>query len=324
MISKMYDLICHLYFYLKRYQKEQFEVGKTTGKIYSLLIIYCEWILNVFVKKMYLKFPSKRRGINKDTRIDKVIISLTSYPKRITTVWLTIESLLRQSYKPDKIILWLSRDQFPKGKDSLPSQLKKQQDRGLEIKFVSGDLKSHKKYYYALQEYSEANVILVDDDTFYQHSLVKNLMKLHKKYPKDIVCMTAFMITNLLDVPSLWHYPMKKEKVVSSIMAQAFTGSGTLIPPNSVDEKYCFDKKLIEDLCPYADDLWIKYMSMRKGTKVTVKYPFHSFSPVIDGTSVDSLWYINGQDKQNDVQWEALNNYFATDISYIQEVEYEI
>ena len=41
-----------------------------------------------------------------------IIISLTSYASRVQTVHLTIESLLNQTIKPNKIILWL---RFPDG-----------------------------------------------------------------------------------------------------------------------------------------------------------------------------------------------------------------
>ncbi|MBQ2886366.1 MAG: hypothetical protein IJE43_21810 [Alphaproteobacteria bacterium] len=42
----------------------------------------------------------------------KVIVSLTSYPARINIVHKTIESLLNQTYKADKVILYLAYEQF--------------------------------------------------------------------------------------------------------------------------------------------------------------------------------------------------------------------
>ena len=53
----------------------------------------------------------------------KVIISLTSYPARIDTVHLTIRSILRQTVQADKILLWLSIEEFPNKYADLPQNL---------------------------------------------------------------------------------------------------------------------------------------------------------------------------------------------------------
>ena len=70
----------------------------------------------------------------------KAIISLTSFPKRIRCLYMTIESLFEQTYPADKIILWLSEDEFNKRK--LPRTILRLQKRGLEVKWVSGNLKN--------------------------------------------------------------------------------------------------------------------------------------------------------------------------------------
>lgn len=306
----MYQIVCKIYFFCKRILKERNEKNLTKNKCVKLVIAYCEEYFNKIVIEKYIKQNSNKIGINTKERNEKIIVSLTSYPKRINTVWISIETILRQIYKPDKIILWLSKEQFPNTLEDLPNELLNQQKRGLEIKFVDGDLKSHKKYYYACQYYKNACIILIDDDTFYEYSLIKKLVKLHNRYPKDIICMTAYMMDNFNDIPSNWHYIPKRKKIKSSLLAQAYTGSGTLLPPNCLDDKYTFNQDLIKKLCPYADDLWIKYMSYRKGTRVTTMYPYHSFSPEIYGTGEGSLWYINGLNKQNDQQWLNMINYF--------------
>lgn len=94
--------------------------------------------------------------------------------------------------KPDEIILWLAEEQF-NGIDSLPKALLEQQKRGLTIRFCD-DLRSHKKYYYTMQEYPRDIVILVDDDMFYPKDTIKKLWKLHKKYPNDICSITTQII----------------------------------------------------------------------------------------------------------------------------------
>src|SRR5690606_16598971 len=60
-----------------------------------------------------------------------LIVSLTSFPARIDRLWLVVECILRQSYKPDRIILWLSKEQFTTVNE-LPKSLLEQRSRGLE------------------------------------------------------------------------------------------------------------------------------------------------------------------------------------------------
>lgn len=72
-------------------------------------------------------------------------MSLTSYPARISKLWMVIKTLLNQKLVDNyKVILWLSENQFPKGLDSLPKSLTNLIEKGLNIRFVSDDLKSHK------------------------------------------------------------------------------------------------------------------------------------------------------------------------------------
>lgn len=74
---------------------------------------------------------------------EKIIVSLTSFNKRIGRVWIVIESILRQTCKPDMIILWLSKEEFP-SMECLPKKLLRLQKRGLIINLREGNLMSHK------------------------------------------------------------------------------------------------------------------------------------------------------------------------------------
>lgn len=309
----MYSLIYHLFYWLKRIEKKRKEDQKQPSRFVKLLIGYAEWFYNIPVRRWYEWHPSRRYGLNRKSRDQKIIVSFTSYPKRIGDVWLVVETLLRQSMKPDEIILWLAESQFENGLDSLPPRLVALRDRGLAIRFCD-DLRSHKKYFYTMQEHPEDLVILVDDDTFYSRDLVKKLMDLHRKYPEDIVCMTPAIITDVHEMPSKWRSPRCDERVVHSYYAQPFSGQGTLYPPHSLDETVAFCKEKVMELCPHADDLWLKFMSMRKGVLVTAIYKFRSIPVNIYGTAEGSLYYINGEGMQNDVQWQNLLDHYGVEL----------
>ena len=312
----MYSLLYMVYYALRREEKRIEEKQEIRLKIVKWLIGYIEAYYNLLVVKWYKKHPSKKIGITKEKRKQKIIVSLTTYPKRVSTVWIAIETLLRQSMKPDEIILWLAEEQFS-GLEDLPKELLEQQKRGLTIRLCD-DLRSHKKYFYAMQEYPEDLIILVDDDTLYSRDMIKKLYQLHQRNPKDIVCMTPAMIyPELVSPPSSWRKVGADERVEHSFDAQPYTGQGTLYPPHSISEK-AFQKKLVMEICPYADDLWLKFMSLLTETPVTSIYKFRSIPVTIYGTGSSSLWYINAQDGKNDEQWAKMIEYFSQEFQLLE------
>ena len=74
-----------------------------------------------------------------------VIISLTSYPLRINYVHKTIKSLLEQTLKPKKIILWLAESEFPNKNKDLPKNLLLLKNNIVSIKYYKENIKSYKK-----------------------------------------------------------------------------------------------------------------------------------------------------------------------------------
>lgn len=308
----MYSFVYRLYFWFKRIEKRRAEAKKQPSRLLRFLIGYAEWFYNIPVRRWYEKHPSKKYGLNRKMREQKVIVSFTSYPKRIKDVWLVAETLLRQSYKPDEVILWLADSQFD-GLQSLPPRLLALQERGLSIRFCD-DLRSHKKYYHVLQEFPNDLVILADDDMFYPRDTIQKLIKLHEQYPGDICCMTSQVIDpSFKSMPSLWRNPRLNEMDFQHTdRIQTFTGSGTLIPPSALPMEV-FDRSTFERICLYADDLWITFMAHRKGTKLTTLKKWRPFPVTIYGTAEGSLYYINAEDGQNDVQWQNLLDYYGVE-----------
>lgn len=307
----MYTLLYSIYFATKRYIRKHIDQRswqlKTARKIIGEIEVY----YNIYLKRKYEKHPRTDYGITKEKRKQKLIVSLTSFPARINNVWLTIESLFQQTVKADEIILWLARDQFD-GKESLPKNLLAAEKRGLTIRFCD-DLRSHKKYYYVMQEYPDDLIVLTDDDTFYPRDMLEKLCQLHEKYPEDIISSTsAILPEGLKTYPSQWHAPDMNSRIVHSKIAQPFSGQGTLYPPKSLDPQV-FEKGLFMSLCPYADDLWLLFMASIANTAVTAVYPYRDIPVTIYGTGETSLWQINGKENKNDEQWQAILNWYGED-----------
>lgn len=189
----------------------------------------------------------------------RIIVSLTSYPKRIGTVDKVIKTLLIQTMKPDKIVLWLSEEEFEER--NLPEQLLKLCQFGLEIQWVTDDLKPHKKYYYAVQEYLNDIVITVDDDMYYHPELIETLYHSYIRHPKSVSCT----LVNLICAENREVLPYgqwKKDYIAAEdteLMDLLPVGAGgVLYPPKCFDlEKLC-DEESIKRYCLYQDDIWLK------------------------------------------------------------------
>lgn len=116
-----------------------------------------------------LALNSNSKGVTNDKYGNtEIIVSLTTYGRRLYRVHLTIESLMQQSMKANRIVLWLS-DEF---KDTLPQTLLKQTKRGLDIRYCK-DIRSYTKLVPSLREFPEATIITVDDDIIYEYDVLK-------------------------------------------------------------------------------------------------------------------------------------------------------
>lgn len=279
-------------------------------KFYSVLRFLVRLFANIGLS-IYFEFTKNKLIYRLNDRNDnekKIIISLTSFPKRINKIWIVIESLLRQSCKPDKIILWLSVEQFSSLHD-LPKKLLRQRSRGLEIRLCEGDLRSHKKYYYSFKEYTNDIIITVDDDVIYNSKIISELYNTHLKYPNAVCCNLAVDIL----VKDKSFLPYIKWKYTKFILKPSYAllpigVGGVLYPPNSL-YKDVLNIELFKENCFLADDIWLNVMCRINNTLV-VKTKLNSyFLPVfyIDNVTLNS---INDTLGKNDIQLDKLRNYY--------------
>ena len=302
----MMNVLLELYFKLP-HDSSFGIISKIINRIAARIV---KRILDRTVPSYFLKTQAQfLNGLNTEKRDKKVIVSLTSFPGRIADVWIVIECLFRQTYKADKIILWLSKSQF-EGVE-LPSLLTDQQSRGLDIRFVEGDIKSHKKYIYALNEFKNDYVITVDDDLYYDNKLIQNLILLKEKYPYALPTNRAHLIQfdnrNKVASYSKWYhnYPIEKQ----SLLLVPTGGFGTLY---EFDQLYqTFDNQiLIKELVPHADDLWIKIQSLLKNTQVVTNNRYNKDPISVKSSQLEKLVSINVLRGANDVQLRAVLDYF--------------
>lgn len=250
---------------------------------------------------------------------EEIVISLTSYGKRVQSVFLTIESLFQQTLKANHVVLYLSKKEF--SLETIPEIIKKQQKRGLSVRFVE-DKRSYTKLVYALKDYPEASIINVDDDFIYPIDHIEKIINEHQKKPNNIICgQVKEMKFNKKEKKftsyTSWQVPRHNHPTSSPLYLQ-YGAFGCLYPPHSLHEDV-FDETVYLKLAPTADDLWFKIMAIKKGTQVEVitkdwsecglTGQIHNFDSVlwrIEYVQDNALGITNVANGQNDVQLHNL------------------
>lgn len=234
----------------------------------------------------------------------RVIVSLTSFPKRLATLHLVIESILRQSVKPDKVVLYLTKSQVP-DVEKLPRKLLDCRKRGLEIKLCDDEIRSHTKYFYAMQEFPDDIVITVDDDLFYRSDLVATHLMNADKYPGCVIANWVKRIIPGKTKYTEWPDASGKEPVKSKNML-ILGVSSVLYPPHSL-HRDAFNVENIRELTLTADDVWITAMLLKQGTNVVYTGYKYNHLPVHIRNN-ETL--ISGNYVRNQICVDEINKYY--------------
>ena len=303
---------------LVRYIKNQFRHDRNTKRLLNanasaISDLNHEMKLNaIFMRTEWLKeqvLSCIEPGVSQEKYCEQdLIVSLTTYGKRINDVYLAIESIMQGSIKPNHIILWLAQDEF-NGK-ILPQTLQRQQKRGLEIQYCE-DIRSYKKIIPTMEKYPDSCVVTIDDDLLYEFDLLENLINAHLSNPEDI-CACRFHRINLdnQDKPMSymkWNWLVWPED--KSNLNFMTSGGGALFPPHCFDKEF-FNKDAYMSLCPFADDVWIYAMIWKSGKHISKAFT-HSkwgcdFIELIDQDNSLSDKNLDTSACRNDVQIKAV------------------
>lgn len=272
------------------------------------MFILAQWLL-YFVLKLKYKYDNRLPICGGGN----LAVSLTSYPPRIGNLWMTIHSLFRQTILPGHIVLYLSHEDFPKGKEDLPETLLWFEYYGLEIKFVEDNIRSHKKYYYMMQEHPDWDVITVDDDIYYRKDLVEQLLRLHSLKSKAVcanqVAELPISKEDFANYASWKSCYLKKPNFSYRYVA---IGCGGILYPSGIFHfsDQVFDKECILENALSADDLWLKAHEINAGVGVMAN-TFYSCSLLIPSSQASALYHVNceGENKNNKV-WRILSDIY--------------
>ena len=249
------------------------------------------------------------RGSNKDFRREKVVVSLTSYGKRLDTVHIAIKSIMAQTMKADAIILYIA-------KENSREKIRQEEElikAGLRIERNVLDLKPHKKYFFAMQEYPEAVIVTVDDDTIYDDRLLEDLYTKHLEYPEAVICRRGHRMSkqdSRVAPYALWEGCVESMVPEKGICA---TGIGGILYPCGEYRKAFLDEKGILETSLCGDDLWLKAVELIKGVAVYAMGEIPA--RVIEGSQEEALYVENADNKRNDEYLNKLQDYFSINLA---------
>ncbi|MCE9239297.1 hypothetical protein [Bacteroides thetaiotaomicron] len=282
-------------------------------KLYGKLSIIDNIVYNRVVRQNYhnLFLNSTEVGTTNETYSEgQLIVSLTSYGNKLQLVYLTIESLLHQTVKPNKIILWLDQTKY-NIYESIPMALHKQEERGLEIRLCE-DVGSYTKLVPALLNYPDAVIISADDDIIYPIDFVERLYRAYQKDLSKIYFYRGhYILFNEDGSPKPYLEWVARGAKGCDIYNFPTGVSGIIYPPHCYHEDMT-NKVLFLKLCPHADDVWFKAMTMLKGTLCEqIPTPhFDSLFVPLDIDETSSLQSINVVNGGNDKQIKAVFDYY--------------
>ena len=208
-------------------------------------------------------------GVTNQNRSPKIIVSLTSFPERMYDIVYTLYSLLCQTLKPDKVILWLGEEQFPRREKDISKRILDLTENGLTIGWYK-DIRSYKKLIPSLLKYPDDLIVTADDDIYYPENWLELLYNSYLEDPDSVHCHRAHKVS----VDNNSFNPYKSWKVCiadSSCTYSNFctTGGGVLFP-NKIFHEDVLKEKIFLNCCPSADDIWFWAMSVLNRKKIKV------------------------------------------------------
>lgn len=193
----------------------------------------------------------------------ELIVSLTSYPPRFPTLHRTLHCLLRQTVRPDRIVLWIGET------EELPQATRKLEAHGLEIR-CTRHLGAFTKLVPALAVFPQAFIATADDDAYYPPDWLECLSASYDEDSPAILCRRAHRPAFEPDGSFLpfdsWQTDVRDAAARRPSADLIPTGvGGVLYPPRSLDPTVA-DETLFTRLCPHTDDFWFYWMARRAGS----------------------------------------------------------
>jgi hypothetical protein len=184
-----------------------------------------------------------------------LVVSLTSYPARFGSLHLVLQSLLMQTVRPDRVILWLAAGDETQLTPEITAL-------DVEIR-ICPNWRSYKKIVPTLLEAPGSYIATADDDVYYRADWLEALVA-HAR--QGVVCHRAHRVTLRDGQPRSyddWQRNISTPQTGPLIFP---TGVGGVLYAPGVFHPDVTDAGLFQALAPLADDVWLYWMHRLQGS----------------------------------------------------------
>lgn len=240
--------------------------------------------------------------------VTDAIVSLTSYPPRFHFLYENIKSLLRQSVRPKKIVLWVAFDDHK----MLPKKLLQLEKAYASFHIIScEDTRSYKKIIPALEQFKDDNIVICDDDIIYPMHWLEQLYTAWNKKSNQVVAHRVHEIQmDADDKPKPYNQWTPHSQINMDSKLLFPTGMGGVLYPAGCFSSKVSDQALFQQLCPNADDIWLFWMA--KMNHCDIRYSGKKINFIaLPGTNAGGLAESNVYENGNDKQIENMLKFFG-------------
>ncbi len=195
----------------------------------------------------------------------RLVVSLTSYPKRFPTIAPTLKCLLAQDVAPDHLILWIGHGLTAK----LPRDVLVLQEFGLDIR-ETDDIGPFTKIIPSLEAFPHAFVATADDDLYYRPDWLRQMTAAFNPAAPAIICHRAHRIRlNEHGAPlPYWDWDMEVASPETSALLFPTGVGGVLYFPGALPPA-TLNRTQFQALSQHSDDMWLYWMERNAGVLIT-------------------------------------------------------
>jgi len=232
---------------------------------------------------------------------NKIIVNFTTYPKRDMYMPKMLENFKNQTIKPNKIILWLSEDEYEK--DNLPKHIEKcLTDRLLtDIMWVKKNIFCHKRHE-CFKYFNSCFNVFIDDDTLYPSNFLKELITEAKEHPNAISCYWSRGI----DYEGI--NIIQSHCFIGESQKNSFLGHGCCFPPNIFPIESFDYEELRDKYVTKCDEGWLKAFFIKKNININAMNDLRKIKTIDE--SQDSALYNENKQTYEDGMREKERNFF--------------
>lgn len=192
--------------------------------------------------------------------MNKLIVSITSYPRRFDMLRRVLLSLRNQTYKDFDVLITVCNDECKNDMQEL-NRIIKTSKLSIHLNVVNENTYCHKNTFEAMKLFPNNPILVIDDDIIRVPTCIENFVKDYL----DFNCIIARTYDHLYEDEKI----KKTHGIIINhcIRQRYFTGKempntggqGILYPPNVFKDQRFYDANLIKECSPTSTEVWVYF-----------------------------------------------------------------